>query len=123
MQIRDIAARTGLPKDTIRYYEKIGLLAACGRTRRANNYRDYPETVVELLTFIKHLKVLGFTLTEIAEIGRLWQSGHLTEVRKLAMLEEKDREVDDKIRELHHVKAYLQEKMTHVRGLLQATPN
>jgi len=62
MQIGELAEATGLSRDTLRYYEKRGLLAA---RRSGNGYRDYPEEAADLLRYIRLAQTLGFTLQEI----------------------------------------------------------
>lgn len=71
MLIGKLAAESGFSRDTIRYYEKIGLLQLGQGDRRANNYKDYSLQVLERLGQIRQLKELGFTL---AEIGGLLQA-------------------------------------------------
>ncbi len=62
MRIGDIAAATGLSRDTLRYYEKRGLL----RTRRsASGYRDFAPEAIDWLRYVKLAQSLGFTLAEI----------------------------------------------------------
>jgi MerR family transcriptional regulator, repressor of the yfmOP operon len=66
-RIEQVAARTGLTKRTLRYYEEIGLLAAPARTE--GNYRLYSEADVARLEQICRLKeALGLTLSEISEL-------------------------------------------------------
>lgn len=68
-RIEQVAARTGLTKRTLRYYEEIGLLAPPSRTE--GGYRLYSERDVQELERIKRLKdLLGFSLAEIREIAR-----------------------------------------------------
>lgn len=62
MQIGEIASATGLSRDTLRYYEKRGLLQA---RRSDNGYRDYPPEAVDWLRYIRTAQTLGFTLKEI----------------------------------------------------------
>jgi len=62
MQIGELAEATGLSRDTLRYYEKRGLLSA---RRSGNGYRDYPEDAVDWLRYIRLAQALGFTLLEI----------------------------------------------------------
>ncbi|MRV76514.1 MerR family transcriptional regulator [Duganella sp. FT92W] len=62
MQIGAIAAATGLSRDTLRFYEKRGLLTA---RRSGNGYRDYPPEAVDWLRYIRTAQQLGFTLKEI----------------------------------------------------------
>lgn len=66
MQIGDLAAQSGVPAKTIRYYETVGLLPPPARA--ANNYRQYRATDVARLRFIASARGLGIGLTEIAAI-------------------------------------------------------
>ena len=62
MRIGELAEATGLSRDTLRFYEERGLLAA---RRRANGYRDYPPEAAEWLCYLRNAQALGFTLAEI----------------------------------------------------------
>src|SRR2546430_11089010 len=65
--IEQVAARTGLTKRTLRYYEEVGLLPPTGRTE--GNYRRYNEEDIQRLERIKKLRdLLGFSLADIREI-------------------------------------------------------
>ncbi len=67
-RIEQVAARTGLTKRTLRYYEEIGLLPS--PTRTEGGYRLYSEADVQQLVRIKRLKdLLGFSLAEIRELA------------------------------------------------------
>ncbi|HLZ21474.1 MAG TPA: MerR family transcriptional regulator [Ktedonobacterales bacterium] len=69
LRIEQVAARTGLTKRTLRYYEEIGLLAAPSRTE--GGYRLYSAHDIQELERIKRLKkLLGFSLAEIREIAQ-----------------------------------------------------
>jgi len=63
MLIGEIACAAGVSRDTIRYYEKVGLVVSVGR--RDNGYRVYREGDVTRLQMIRRMKDLGFTLGEI----------------------------------------------------------
>jgi Cd(II)/Pb(II)-responsive transcriptional regulator len=63
MKIGWLALRTGTPVDTIRYYEREGLLPVTARTE--GNYRIYDESHVERLSFVRHCRSLDMTLDEI----------------------------------------------------------
>ena len=68
-RIEQVAARTGLTKRTLRYYEEIGLLPP--PTRTEGNYRLYSEADIVQLERIKRLRdLLGFSLAEIREIAQ-----------------------------------------------------
>ncbi|MFT7776684.1 MerR family transcriptional regulator [Roseateles sp.] len=71
MRIGTLSTRTGLSRDSLRFYEKRGLLQA---RRSANGYRDYPEEAVQWLGYVRTAQQLGFTLAEIAaDLPRLIQ--------------------------------------------------
>jgi MerR family mercuric resistance operon transcriptional regulator len=66
LQIGQVAQRTGLSVDAIRFYEKLGLLARPARTQ--GGYRLYEEREVADLEFIQKAQQLGFSLNEIREL-------------------------------------------------------
>lgn len=69
MKIGDMAAATQTPVETIRYYEREGLLPAAPRS--AGNYRLYGPEHVERLAFVRHCRALDMTLDEIRALLRL----------------------------------------------------
>ena len=72
MKIGDIAAATDTPIDTIRYYEREGLLPTAARTE--SNYRLYTESHAQRLLFIRHCRSLDMTLDEIRVLLRFKDS-------------------------------------------------
>lgn len=68
MLIGELSKKSGLSRDSIRFYEKIGLIRVTVRNRRANNYKDYPPEILQRIETIKQLKQFGFTLQETAEL-------------------------------------------------------
>ena len=70
MNIGDVAAQTGLPAKTIRYYEDIGLVTP---QRRANGYRVFCETDAHKLTFLGRARQLGFSIDECRDLLALWE--------------------------------------------------
>ena len=69
MSIGELARRAGVAVDTLRYYERLGLVAPAGRTKAG--YRRFGPEAVERLGFIGRAKSLGFTLADVAELLRL----------------------------------------------------
>ena len=69
MRISAISKKTHTPIETIRYYERIGLIPRA--ERELSGYRNYSEKFVRYLLFIKRTKELGFTLKEIQELFSL----------------------------------------------------
>jgi MerR family copper efflux transcriptional regulator len=107
MLIGQLSKRTGFSKDTIRYYEKIGLIILPKRSRMDNNYKDYPEELVYTLNAIRKYKELGFTLEEIRELLVL-QSIQVLDISKLLQLvERKITGINAEIDKLHEFKLRL----------------
>jgi len=71
MQIGEIAKQSGFSRDTLRYYEKIGLIQLTKQQRGENNYRIYDSRILQELDLIKQLKNVGFTLNEIKDLKRM----------------------------------------------------
>src|SRR3989338_1716476 len=68
MLIGELSKRTGLTKDTIRFYEKQGLIPEARKIHTFNNYKEYTEETLNRLLTIKKVKSFGFTLNESAEL-------------------------------------------------------
>ena len=66
LSIGQVARRAGVGVETVRFYEREGLLEE--PPRRASGYRQYSEQVVKRIHFIKRAQKLGFSLKEIAEL-------------------------------------------------------
>lgn len=66
MRIGELAAASGVDAETIRYYERIGILPAA--PRRANGYRSYSVAHLERLSFVRHCRSLDMSLAEIARL-------------------------------------------------------
>lgn len=101
MKIGDMARAAQTPVETIRYYEREGLLARAPRSD--GNYRIYEAAHVEQLKFIRHCRALDMTLAEIRELLRLQQAsgGDCGEVD--ALLDAHIEHVTVRIRELRQL--------------------
>ncbi|RZD15359.1 MAG: heavy metal-responsive transcriptional regulator [Candidatus Acidulodesulfobacterium ferriphilum] len=99
MTIGQLAKTVNLNTQTIRYYERIGLINKPD-TNEAG-YRIYPEKAADVLRFIKHAKDIGFSLKQISELFSLDNNKYNTcsNVKKLA--EEKVYEIDKKLNSLN----------------------
>jgi MerR family copper efflux transcriptional regulator len=73
MRIGELARQTGVAADTIRYYEKIGLLPKPART--SGGYRAYPDGAINRIRIIRNAVQLGFPLREIAKVLRVRDAG------------------------------------------------
>lgn len=100
-----LAERTGVSPDTLRYYEKMGLIKAASRSQ--SGYRIYAEDAERILQFIKGAKTLNFTLEEIRQLLTLNRSDKATCAEVLKHTSGKITEAEQKIRELKEVKRIL----------------
>lgn len=113
MTIGKIAAQAEVAIDTVRYYERAGLLPA--PPRRESGYREYPPETVKRLRFIRRAKALGFSLPEIGELLAL--SAPRADVRKVKIAAQaKLNLLDEKIAELTRVREGLQQLVKHCPG-------
>jgi MerR family mercuric resistance operon transcriptional regulator len=106
MKIGEAAAASGCHLETIRYYERIGLLPKAAR--RANGYRDYGREEVDRLRFIARGRELGFSLEEVRTLLRLAERTDMScdEVDRLARQQLAD--VQTRISELQRMARELQ---------------
>jgi MerR family transcriptional regulator, copper efflux regulator len=105
MTIGELARRAGVNAQTVRYYERRGLLPQPDRTR--NGYRSYGEEDLHRLRFILRSKALGFTLKEVGELVDLRVDPRRTaeDVRVRAL--EKIADTEAKIRDLEAIRSAL----------------
>ena len=85
MKIGELSAQTDCKIETIRYYEKTGLLPE--PTRTASGYRDYGDDHLKRLSFIRRCRELGFTIEEIRGLLELVDGGNYTcnDVKKITL--------------------------------------
>lgn len=103
MTIGRLAEATGVHFETIRYYQRLGLIHTPAKPR--GSVRRYGADAVERLTFIKRAQGLGFSLDEVKVLLDLAVGEHCTETRILA--ERKLAIVEQKVSELRHIETAL----------------
>ncbi len=106
LRVGQVARRAGVHVETIRFYERKGLLPEPRRTR--SGYRVYTEETVHRLAFIRQAKALGFSLREIAELLSLKVEPGATCGMVRERVTRKIEEIDHKVRELRRMRAALQ---------------
>lgn len=114
MLIGELSALSGLSKDTIRYYEKLGLIKVYKKSRRENNYKEYTEEVLERLEIIKRAKHLGFTLKEIDEFMHSWLTKSLSDAERIELFKSRILLIDQKIEKLNEVKGYINNRIEQI---------
>ena len=122
LTIGKVARLAGIGVETIRFYEREGLIEE--PPRRESGYRQYPEDTVHRLRFIRRAKELGFTLKEIKELLALRVEPETTceDIRRRA--EAKIGDIEEKICTLNKMKGALK-KLTLAckgRGPVSACP-
>jgi MerR family mercuric resistance operon transcriptional regulator len=107
MTVGTVANRAEVKIDTIRYYERQGLLPKASRTR--SGYRTFNEATVQRLRFIKNAQALGFTLKEVKQLLAMRVTGGSTcsDLRDCA--ESKVADIERKIESLQAMKRALQQ--------------
>lgn len=104
LTIGQLAKETGVNLETIRYYERRGLIAE--PPRRESGYREFPRTYVERICFIKRAQTLGFTLKEISALLAL-ADGNPTCKDIPTFAEEKVKDIEIRIHDLKKIKKVL----------------
>lgn len=110
LSIGQVAKQTGITVETVRFYEKQGLIDAPRRSQ--SGYRQYPQDTIKRVRFIQNAKEVGFTLKDIAELLALRQEPGTScaDIQQRATL--KIDEVDQKIRDLNRIRNALARMIT-----------
>jgi MerR family copper efflux transcriptional regulator len=114
MKIGELAQRADVRIDTVRYYEREGLLPPAARL--ASGYRVYDEMDVRRLRFVRRAKALGFTLPEIRDLLTLSDHREEDMAAMKAAAVDKLASVDSKLAELNRIRAALQTLVTSCPG-------
>ena len=100
MTIAEVGKKFNLTADTLRYYERIGLIPNVGRT--AGGIRNYTEMDCGWIDFIKCMRNAGVQVESLVEYVKLMQEGASTEdARKLILIRERNR-IAEKVEELQN---------------------
>jgi MerR family transcriptional regulator, mercuric resistance operon regulatory protein len=102
MRTSEVAERAGVNTQTLRYYERRGLVASPPRS--SSGYRDYPASAVGLLRFIKRVQQLGFSLDEAADLVQLAGGGPRACESARALATARMREIDGRLADLNRMR-------------------
>ena len=105
MRIGAAAEQAGVNVQTLRYYERRGLLPR--PPRRTSGYREFPDEAVRVVRFVKRAQDLGFTLDEIEELLRLRSDQRRDRARVRSVATTRVRDIDRKIAELQAMRQAL----------------
>ncbi|MEM8923834.1 MAG: heavy metal-responsive transcriptional regulator [Actinomycetota bacterium] len=98
MKIGELARSAEVSAKTIRYYESLGLIDEPRRT--ASGYRDYDDSALERLRFVRQAQATGLTLAEIASVLELKSAGERSCAHTTALLRRHLSEIDEQIERL-----------------------
>ncbi len=121
MNIKKVSEQLGISSDTIRYYERIGLVPAISRDK--NGVRNFTDIDIQRLDFIKCMRHAGLSIESLHEYMHLYSlNDDRTILARKRILEEKAEKLDERIASLQETRAYLQHKIdVYDSQLTQAT--
>ncbi len=107
LTISQVAKGANVNVETIRYYEKLGLISKPPRTEAG--YRQFPSEVIQRIKFIKRAQELGFTLLEVSKLLVVSDGGDYNcyDIQQFAT--KKLEEIEQKMRDLEKIKSILQD--------------
>ena len=106
MRIGEVAHHSGVSVKTIRYYERVGILAQA--RREPNGYRTYDPEVLDRLAFTRAAQAIGLTLGEIREVIAFRERGQPPCTHVLGLITQHAAELGDRINELETLRAQLE---------------
>lgn len=109
MRISQLARTVGVPTSTVRYYERVGLMA--GPARTASGYRDYGDDEAARLLFITRARRMGLSCEQIMSLLPVWAGTNCSAAQERVgrLVEEKQAEIAERISELEQFSAQLDE--------------
>lgn len=113
MNIKEVAARAGLPAKTIRYYEEIGLIRPL---RAANGYRAFRDSDLHKLAFLGRARSLGFTIEECRALLALYEDKARASADVKALAQSHLEQIAAKIEELKAMQATLSDLVSACAG-------
>lgn len=117
-----LAKAAGVSPDTIRHYEKIGVLPRAART--PGGYRVYPASVVDRVLTVQRALRVGFTLAELAEVLKARDAGGAPCLRVYQLAQEKLKGIENDIQALTRTKRYLKQVLADwEQRIRKAAPN
>lgn len=121
MNIKKVSEQLGISSDTIRYYERIGLVPPISRDK--NGVRNFTDIDIQRLDFIKCMRHAGLSIESLHEYMHLYSlNDDRTILARKKILEEEAEKLDERIASLQETRAYLQHKIdVYDSQLTQAT--
>ncbi|GAC79871.1 DNA-binding transcriptional regulator, MerR family [Gordonia malaquae] len=118
MSIADVSARTGLSRDTLRWYEAEGLIPAVPRS--SAGVRRYDDTTIRMIDLLVRLRRTGMSVAHMRDFVTMVDQGARTHGRRMRLLEDHREEIESRIRELIDDLESVDDKIAHYRRLIDA---
>jgi DNA-binding transcriptional MerR regulator len=115
LTIKEVAALTGLTAYTLRYYERIGLIAPIKRA--PSGQRRYAASDMDWLKFLLRLRATNMPISQMQTFALLRAKGNITTATRREMLEQHLQKVNADVRELRQSAKVLQAKIQHYQAL------
>ena len=116
MNIKKVSELTGISADTIRYYERIGLIQPV--TRNQSGIRDFTEREIGLLEFVRCFRKAGVSVEALIDYVTLLEEGEGTEEARLAILKEQAENLDARLEELRAARERLSYKIDNYQEVI-----
>ncbi|GHO78769.1 MerR family transcriptional regulator [Ktedonobacter sp. SOSP1-85] len=114
--IQQVAERTGLSIDTLRYYERIGLLEPVRRA--SSGHRRYMQKDIDWIGLVINLRETGMPLAQIHHFAELRRQGETTATERLRILEQHQYALSQQMQRLEQHMTALQHKIAHKKAFL-----
>ncbi|WP_027968184.1 stress response transcriptional regulator NmlR [Streptococcus equinus] len=121
MNIKKVSEQTGVSADTIRYYERIGLLPRVRRNK--SGIRDFSEQDIATLEFIRCFRRAGMSVESLIEYMNLVEQGEGTEEARMHLLQEQRDKLDARIDELLATRKRMDYKIKNYQSILLEKEN
>ncbi|HEM6303926.1 TPA: MerR family transcriptional regulator [Streptococcus suis] len=117
MNIKEVSQVTGLSADTIRYYERIGLIPKIAR--KSSGVRNFSENDVAILEFIRCFRGAGMSIERLIEYMGLVQAGDNTVKARIVLLKEEQEELRSRLVEIQKALDHLDYKIENYQTILK----
>ena len=121
MNIKKVSEQTGVSADTIRYYERIGLLPRVRRNK--SGIRDFSEQDIATLEFIRCFRRAGMSVESLIEYMNLVEQGEGTEEARMHLLQEQRDKLDARIEEFLATRNRMDYKIKNYQNILLEKEN
>lgn len=119
MKIAEVSKRYGVSTDTLRYYERIGLLRHVPRNK--SGIRDYDEASCNAVEFVKCMRDAGMSIESLVEYMELLEQGDATALARKELLQRQSDDIRGRIADLERALERLEYKIDHYDEIMAAS--